>query len=68
MITSSGEMLWSWFSEVATPFVFRPVDDASETKRYTLVGSVYVRGVMYGELKEESGPAGFQRMVLVYLL
>jgi hypothetical protein len=57
----------------STPFVLRPVEDADEErggergeKKYALVGSAYVHGIMYGELMEPSPlRAKFERMVLV---
>ncbi|GAB1319162.1 hypothetical protein MFIFM68171_09372 [Madurella fahalii] len=53
----------------STPFVFRPVHNGGDDmdKRFALVGSAYVHGIMYGELTETQTPlaAEFKRMVVV---
>jgi hypothetical protein len=53
-----------------TPFVFRRVGDGSPAdvgeQRFTLVGSAYVHGIMYGELMERySSSVEFQNIVVV---
>ncbi|RYP72122.1 hypothetical protein DL770_008015 [Monosporascus sp. CRB-9-2] len=53
----------------STPFVFRPVHRGGDNKdkRFALVGSAYVHGIMYGELTETWTllAAEFKRMVVV---
>ncbi|KAK4448654.1 heterokaryon incompatibility protein-domain-containing protein [Podospora aff. communis PSN243] len=56
----------------STPFVLRPVEDEegrrgdSRVKKYSLVGSAYVHGIMYGELMQRSPlRAVFKTIVLV---